>query len=90
MQNVACRVIPSEAGVDFGGQVVAAKAHFGIEITDDGESASVFDEHGRIVAADRLEGLMAVETDALRTLTNVLVLLSRDDLSFSTVLDRAG
>ncbi len=90
LKNVACRDIPAEPGVDFGGQVVAANAHFGIEITDDGEKANVFDDHGRAVAAERLESLVEAETDALRTLTHVLVLLSRDDLALSAILDSAA
>ncbi len=57
LQNVACRVIPAEPGREFGPQIVAAKAHFGIEITDDGEKVSVYDERGRAVAAERLEKL---------------------------------
>jgi hypothetical protein len=88
LQTVACRVIPAEPD-DFGGQVVAAKAHFGMEISDDGETGRVFDEHGRAVA-NRLKSVIAAETDALRTLTHLLVLLSRDDMAFSAVLDRAG
>jgi hypothetical protein len=90
LQNVACRVIPSDPGSEFSPQVSAAKAHFGIEITDDGERAEVFDEQGRGVAIDQLKNLIPAEADALRTLTHLLVLLSRDDLTFSAVLDRAG
>jgi hypothetical protein len=90
LQSVACRVIPAEIGIDFGQQIVAGKAHFGIEITDDGETAALFDEQGRAVVAERLVRLMPRETDALRTLTHLLVLLSRDDMAFSLVLDRAG
>jgi hypothetical protein len=89
LQNVACRVIPAEPG-DFGEQVVAAKAHFGMEIIDDGEKGCVFDEQGHAVAAERLARLMPAETDALRILTHLLVALSRDDSAFSAVLDRAG
>jgi phosphomannomutase len=89
LQNVACRVIPSEPGGNLGTELAAAKAHFGIEITDDGEKVRVFDERGHAVAAERLESLIEAETDALRTLTYLLVLLSRDDLAFSAVLDRA-
>jgi phosphomannomutase len=89
LQNVACRLIPSEPGGDCGAQVSAAKAHFGIEITDDGTRYSVVDEHGRGVPLRRLVHAIPTETDALRALTHLLVLLSRDDRSFSTVLDRA-
>ncbi len=117
LQNVACRVIPAEPGGDFGGQVVAAKAHFGMVITDDGENGRVYDEQGNTVAVERLAGALAGETsagnlvgrcsqdslvppygaagralasDALRTLTFLLVFLSRDDMLLSAVLDGAG
>jgi phosphomannomutase len=93
LQNVACRAIPAEPGGDFGGQIVGAKAHFGMVITDDGENALVYGERGRTMAADRMTGLLTDSeqvpvADALRTLTLLLVLLSRDDLPFSAVLDR--
>ena len=96
LQEVACRVIPSEPGRDFGPQVVAIKAHFGIEITNDGEDARLFDEQGRSVAAAQIADLLAdaagssPEADALRTLTFLLVLLSRDDSAFSAVLDKSA
>ena len=88
LQNVACRVVPAEPGDEFGQQIVAAKAHFGVQITDDGENARVFDEQGRAVDIERLEVHSA--DDALRSLTSLLVLLSRDDAALSTVLDRAA
>ena len=96
MQNVACRVIPAEPGGGFSPQIAAAKAHFGIEITDDGEKARVFDEQGRAVGEEQIARLLAdaagqaPAADALWTLTFLLVLLSRDDTAFSAVLDRAG
>ena len=95
LQNVACRVIPAQPGGDLGEQVAATNAHFGTKITDDGESGHVLDEHGRAVATERLAGLLTgvgqvAVADALRTLTCLLVLLSRDDMPFSSVLDGAG
>ena len=95
LQNVACRVIPAEPGGDLGEQIAAADAHFAIKITDDGESGHVFDEQGRAVATERIAGLLTgvgqvPVADALRTLTFLLVLLSRDDVPFSAVLDGAG
>jgi phosphomannomutase len=95
LRNVACRVIPAEPGKgDFAVQIVAAKAHFGMQITDDGEHCRVFDEQGQPVTAERLARVLANAAgqvradDALRTLTMLLVLLSRDDRSLSAVLDR--
>lgn len=95
LQSVACRIISAEGATNIGGQVVAAKAHFGMKITDDGEKCRVFDEQGRDVATERLAGMLAVAgqvpiADALRTLTLLLVLLSRDDVPLSTVLDGVG
>jgi phosphomannomutase len=89
LQNVACRVIPAEPSGDLGPQVASVKAHFGVEITDDGENACVFDEQGQMVASNLLEKSIPAETDALCTLTHLLVLLSRGDRPFSAVLDRA-
>jgi phosphomannomutase len=89
LQNVACRLIPSDPSNEFAEQISKAKAHFGIEITNDGEECSVFDERGQAVTSKRLKLVLPTETDALRTLTHLLVLLSRDDRSFSAVLDRA-
>jgi hypothetical protein len=98
MQNVACRATAADPASRIGEQVAAAGAHFGIEITDDGQNARVFDERGAAVATERLLASLAgeigeactVTADALRTLTLLLVLLSRDDLPLSTVLDRAA
>ncbi len=131
IQNVACRIIPAENGTDrLGEQVVAAGAHFGVRLDDDGENCRLFDERGQPVAAERLLTLFAGSfagpvmhgeqlrqktylrmresgasiaadsagrlwyasghaplPDALRTLTLLLVLLSRNDLPFSAVLD---
>ncbi len=137
LQSVACRAIRAEPGGEFGRQVVAAKAHFGMRIDGDGDgdSGRVFDEQGRAVATEQLAELFAdvgcverrpadearstgtsnrsssgnqfstpsrnappiaevraphaAPSDALRTLTLLLVLLSRDDRTFSVVLDRA-
>lgn len=103
LKNVACRIIPAEPGSDFGGQVVAAKAHFGLIISNDGEDGSVYDEQGRAVSEQELcacsrerpanraafgAASHAPVADALRTLTTLLVLLSRDDSPLSTLLDR--
>jgi phosphomannomutase len=93
LRDVACRTIPGQHGIGLGQQVAAAQAHFGMQIVDDGENCRVVDERGEAVAAERLTALFA-ETrvaahDALRTLTNLLVLLSRDDRAFSAVLDQA-
>ena len=95
LQSVACRVIPTEGAVGVGGQVVAAKAHFGMKITDDGEKCCVYDEQGRSVAMERLAGLCTgvgriPVVDALLTLTQLLVFLSRDDVPLSAVLDGDG
>ena len=132
IRDVACQIIPAENGIRLGEQVSAARAHFGMQIIDDGENCLVVDERGQPVSAERLSGLIAgtvadpvmhgVELrqqtfrrmqksgasiavdaagrlwyaaghapvpDALRTLTHLLVLLSRNDLAFSEVLDRA-
>ena len=131
IRNVACQIIPGESGIGLGEQVVAAQAHFGMQIGDDGENCHVVDERGQSVAAERLAALIAGSfagpvmqgeelrqqtfrrmqrkpcrhrrrrgrpalvcrrscplPDALRTLTHLLVLLSRNDLAFSAVLDR--
>ena len=113
--------------------MVAAQAHFGMQIGDDGENCRVVDERGQSVEAERLLALIAgnfagpvmqgeelrqqtflrmresraaiaADTagrlwyaaghaplpDALRTLTLLLVLLSRDDRAFSAVLGAEG
>jgi len=131
IRNVACRVTPGKSGSKLGEQVLAAQAHFGMRIGDDGENCHVVDERGQSVAAERLLALIAgslaksvmqgeelrqqtflrmrenratiaADTagrlwyanshaplpDALRTLTHLLVLLSRDDQAFSAVLDQ--
>jgi len=139
IRSVACRIIspsshdasPRIAPCYLGKQVVAAQAHFGMQIGDDGENCHVVDERGQAVEAERLLALiggnsgglvmhgeesrqqtflrmrdgraaMAVDSagrlwyasghaplpDALRTLTLLLVLLSRNDLPFSAVLDQ--
>lgn len=132
IRNVDCRIIFSEtASKRLGEQVVAAGAHFGIRIGDDGENCHVVDERGRSIEAERLFALIAGNfaaravhgeelrqqtflrmqasratiavdaagrlwyagshaplPDALRTLTFLLVLLSRNDLAFSAVLAR--
>ena len=132
IRNVACRIIPGK-GDRLGAQVVAAQAHFGMQIGDDGENCQVVDERGQSVAAERLLALiagsssgpvlkgeelrqqtflrmregraaMAVDAagrlwyagshaplpDALRTLTFLLVLLSRDDRAFSERMKDEG
>jgi phosphomannomutase len=130
LRNVACRIICGEGESSrLGSQVVAAQAHFGVQIDDDGENCRVVDERGQSVDTKKLlalfagsfpgpvlqsEGLrqqtflrmqesraaIAADTagrlwyadghlplpDALRTLTLLLVLLSRDDLAFSALL----
>jgi len=132
IRNVDCRIIFSEtASKRLGEQVVAAGAHCGIRIGDDGENCHVVDERGRSIEAERLFALIAGNfaaravhgeelrqqtflrmqasratiavdaagrlwyagshaplPDALRTLTFLLVLLSRNDLAFSAVLAR--
>jgi phosphomannomutase len=131
MRNVACRAIPGETGMVLGEQVVAARAHFGMQIDDDGENCQVVDERGQTVAAERLLALVggsltgpilhgdklrhdtfrrmrktqaalgidvagrlwyatghAPLPDALRTLTHLVVHLSRNDRPFSAVLDQ--
>ena len=134
IRNVACRIIFSESGNHrLGEQVVAAGAHFGIQIGDDGENCQVVDERGQWIEAKRLLALIAGNVagpamhgeelrqqtflrmqesratiavdaagrlwyagshdplpDALRTLTFLLVLLSRDDRALSAVLDQQG
>ena len=130
IRNVACQVIPTAYANRLGEQVVAAHAHFGMQIGDDGENCRVVDERGQAVEAERLLTLLAGNLtgpvphgnelrqqtflrmreshatiavdpagrlwyasghaalpDALRTLTLLLVLLSRNDLAFSAVLD---
>jgi len=59
LRSVACRVIRAEPGGEFGRQVVAAKAHFGMRIDGDGDSGQVFDEQGRAVATEQLTELFA-------------------------------
>ncbi len=113
--------------------MVATRAHFGMQIRDDGENCRVVDERGQLVETEKLLALIAGSfpgpvlqgeelrqrtflrmrenratmaadpagrlwyaaghaplPDALRTLTLLLVLLSRDDLAFSAVLDQAA
>ena len=132
IRNVACRIIACKSS-RLGAQVVAAQAHLGMRIDDDGENCHVVDERGQSVEAEQLLALIAgnfsgppmqseelrqqtflrmLESraalalgaagrlwyagghapfpDALRTLTYLLVLLSRNDLAFSAVLDRKG
>ena len=115
----------------LGEQVLAAQAHFGMQIGDDGENCRVVDQCGRSVKTEELSALIAGSfagpvmqgeelrqqtflrmresratiaadpagrlwyaaghaplPDALRTLTLLLVLLSRNDLAFSAVLDQ--
>ena len=91
-RNVACRAIRPHAGKPLGEQILAARAHFGIEISDDGENANVFDERGSLVSIESLARLWRAAdcepvADALRTLTALLVLLSRSDEPFSAVLN---
>ena len=58
-RNVACRIISGEGGNDrLAEQVVAAEAHFGIQIGDDGENCRVVDERGQSVEAERLVALI--------------------------------
>ncbi len=60
IRNVACRIIFSESGNHrLGEQVVAAGAHFGIQIGDDGENCQVVDERGQWIEAERLLALIA-------------------------------
>ncbi|MGO9112478.1 MAG: hypothetical protein ACLP9L_24875 [Thermoguttaceae bacterium] len=133
IRNVACRIISGESGHGpLGAKVIAAQAHFGMQIDDDGENCHVVDERGQAVATEQLLALIAGSIagpamhgeelrqqtflrmresrattaidpagrlwfasdqapmpDALRTLTLLLVLLSRNDLAFSVVLDQA-
>jgi phosphomannomutase len=132
IRNVACQIIPGTPGLNrLETQVVAAQAHFGMRISDDGENCRVVDERGQSIEAGRLLALLAGNVaasvvpgeelrqrtflqmresgaaiaadaagrlwyagshaplpDALRTLTFLLVLLSRNDLAFSAVLAR--
>jgi phosphomannomutase len=114
-------------------QVVAAQAHFGMRVDDDGENCRVVDEQGQSVAAERLLALVAGSCngpalygeelrqktfrrmqesgasiaadasgrlwyasghaplpDALQTLTHLLVLLSRNDMAFSAIVNDPG
>ncbi len=133
-RNVACQITTGEnAHGRLGEQVVAAQAHFGIQIGDDGENCHVVDERGQSVDAETLAALfaeslagpvmqgetlrqqtflrmrdghatIAADTagrlwyaadhapvpDALRTLTLLLVLLSRDDRAFSERMKDEG
>ena len=59
IRNVACRIIPGEGTNRLGEQVVAAQAHFGMQIGDDGENCQVVDERGQAVEAERLLALIA-------------------------------
>jgi phosphomannomutase len=59
-RNVACRIILAENGIDrVGEQVVAAQAHFGMHLDDDGEHCRVVDERGQAVPMERLLALVA-------------------------------
>ena len=53
IRNVACRIISGETP-KVGEQVLAAQAHFGMQIGDDGENCRVVDERGQSVEAERL------------------------------------
>ena len=134
VRNVACRIILGEnAGDRLGERVVAAEAHFGVRIDDDGENCRVVNEQGQAVDAMRLARLIAMElgspvmpgeelrqqtflrmrqsgetmavnaagriwyaaghaplADALRTLTLLLVVLSRDDRALSERMKAEG
>jgi phosphomannomutase len=60
IKNVACRILPREMeNGTIGEQVVRARAHFGVEIDDDGENCRVFDDQGRTVAANQLLAIVA-------------------------------
>jgi hypothetical protein len=132
-QRFASRTLQDCGKCGLGEQVVAAGAHFGMRIGDDGENGQVVDERGQSVATERLLALIAASfagpavrgeklrqqtflrmqesgaaiaadaagrlwyadnhaplPDALRTLTHLLVLLSRNDLELSAVLDGGG
>ena len=59
-RNVACQIISGEtAHGRLGEQVVAAEAHLGIQIGDDGENCRLFDERGQAVEAQNLMALIA-------------------------------
>jgi hypothetical protein len=56
--------VSAESGCErLGRQVVPSKAHFGVQIEDDGEQCRVFDERGRSVAPERLAPLIASELE---------------------------
>jgi len=67
-------------------QVRVQKAHFGLHVSNDGEIVRLADECGNEIPAERLLLLLGqVTTDALRTLTTLLGLLSRSDRPLSVV-----
>ena len=57
---VACEALIATTGMDsLADQILTEKAHLGLHVGDDGETARLFDERGREVPADRLLLLLA-------------------------------
>jgi len=91
-QGAACRERVERAAL--GSRVVTAGAHFGAQIEDNGQRLSLFDEQGAALSLESLSAQFEREQleqpsdgppgpDALRTLTQLLVLLSRSDRPLS-------
>ena len=79
--------------VELGQQVLAAHAHFGMKIGDDGENCRVVDEHGQSAETERLLALIAgslggpvMQGDALRQRT----FLRMRDSGATIAADTAG
>jgi phosphomannomutase len=92
IRSVACRVISAESA-QLGDQVVAAQAHFGLAIDDDGENCHVVDERGQTVEAERLSALIAgsfagvvMQGEKLRQQT----FLRMQECGAAMAVDRAG